>query len=214
MRRAAARGVRVHCSLDCSVVSRFTRWCEGTVTLAEELRAMERTFPNLVKFRPQAIPTHAKYLMCHRAGARAVPTAVFGGVNIGDRFRPWRDFAIRAEGRAVVGALSLHVNGPTGAGITGGSGGGGGGGVGATARSARESLRQGVALSVGSRHRVPASDRHARAGGVAFAANRPSGFDLVAWAAPWLRTFSGIFDVLPALQVRGLTRQGSRVGRV
>jgi hypothetical protein len=168
-----------------------------------------------VRFRAQTIPTHAKYVMCHRANA--TPTAIFGGVNIGDRFKPWRDFAIRAEGKAIIGALSLNINGPMGGGIVGGRGGGGGGGDdgsgsvsgggGAVARSAREMLRQGVALSVvglssriqftrslkiawfqplclkcdlqvskfafkfnlyrysvGSRHRVPASDRDARAG--------------------------------------------------
>lgn len=47
MRLAAARGVRVHCALDCSVVSSFTRWCEGTATLAEELEALEAAFPDL-----------------------------------------------------------------------------------------------------------------------------------------------------------------------
>ena len=109
MRRAARRGVRVDASLDCSAVSSFTRWCEGTATLASELVEMEKRFPDTVTFTPRKIPTHAKYVMCHRANS--VSTAVFGGVNIGDRFKPWRDFAIRAEGSAAVGALSLGVNG-------------------------------------------------------------------------------------------------------
>ena len=109
MRRAARRGVRVDASLDCSAVSSFTRWCEGTATLASELVEMEKSFPDTVTFTPRKIPTHAKYVMCHRANS--VSTAVFGGVNIGDRFKPWRDFAIRAEGSAAVGALSLGVNG-------------------------------------------------------------------------------------------------------
>ena len=110
MRRAAGRGVRVDCSLDCSVISAFTRWCEGTETWGGKLEALAAEFPALVTFAPRVIPTHAKYVMCHRAAA--VPTAVFGGVNIGDRFRDWRDFAIRCEGRAAVGALALAVNGP------------------------------------------------------------------------------------------------------
>jgi len=200
MRAAATRGVRVHCSLDCSVITSFTRWCEGTATLASELVAMESAFPGLVRFSPQTIPTHAKYVMCHRADR--APTAIFGGVNIGDRFKPWRDFAIRAEGKAIIGALSLNINGPMGSGISGGRGRGrgGGSGVAAAARSARELLRQGVSLSVGSRHRVPASDRDARAGGVSFITNRPSGFDYLSWMAPWLRNFPGIFNVLPALE--------------
>jgi len=154
MQAAATRGVRVHCSLDCSVITSFTRWCEGTATLASELVAMESAFPGLVRFSPQTIPTHAKYVMCHRADR--APTAIFGGVNIGDRFKPWRDFAIRAEGKAIIGALSLNINGPMGSGISGGRGRGRGegSGVAAAARSARELLRQGVSLSVGSRHRV------------------------------------------------------------
>jgi len=118
MRNAARRGVRVDASLDCSAVSSFTRWCEGTATLASELVEMEKEFPEVVKFQPRRIPTHAKYVMCHRAASTS--TAVFGGVNIGDRFKPWRDFAIRAEGSAAVGALSLGVNGPNN-GSTGGS---------------------------------------------------------------------------------------------
>ena len=206
MRAAAGRGVRVHASLDCSVISSFTRWCEGTATLADELLALEREFPERVRFTPQTIPTHAKYVMCHRGGGRK-PTAVFGGINIGDRFKPWRDFAIRAEGKALVGALSLNVNGPMGAGVASGrrsrvdgDGSGGGGGGGGVAHSARELLRRGVALSVGSVNRVPASDRDARAGGVGFVTNRPSGFDVVAWAMPWLRSFPGIFNVRPALE--------------
>ena len=204
MRRAAERGVRVHCSLDCSVISSFTRWCEGTETLADELYTLEREFPNLVKFQPQTTPTHAKFVMCHRANKS--PTAVFGGINIGDRFRPWRDFAIRAEGNPIIGALSLNINGPMGAGVVGegGIGGGDGGGkvsgVSAVARSAREMLEKGVALTVGSRHRFPSSDINARSGGVGFVTNRPSGFDILAWIAPWLRNFPGKFDLLPALE--------------
>ena len=58
---------------------------------------------------PRLIPTHASHASCPCVAA-AVPTAVFGGVN--DRFRDWRDFAIRCEGRAAVGALALAVNGP------------------------------------------------------------------------------------------------------
>ena len=48
MRRAARRGVRVDASLDCSAVSSFTRWCEGTATLASELVEMEKRFPDTV----------------------------------------------------------------------------------------------------------------------------------------------------------------------
>jgi hypothetical protein len=126
MRRAATSGVRVDASLDCSVVSAFTSWCEGTTTQASRLRALAEEFSQakadeaigrrdartktktktktkqtkrgVVTFSPRTIPTHAKYVVFHRATQTS--TAVFGGVNIGDRFKPWRDFAIRAEGRS------------------------------------------------------------------------------------------------------------------
>jgi len=277
MRRAAGRGVRVDCSLDCSVISAFTRWCEGTETWGGKLEALAAEFPALVTFAPRDIPTHAKYVVCHRAAA--VPTAVFGGVNIGDRFRDWRDFAIRCEGRAAVGALALAVNGPVAEGDSrrrnlkrggerpgasgarpGASGAGARPGAGAgpstaeagtrgrasrasraspaspTSRSLlsnhatpsvspRTSLgtkrsppqsppqsppprdlthpldfaRRRVARTVGSRYRDASSDEAARAGGLGFITNRPTGFDVVAWAAPWWRTFPGAFDVYPAL---------------
>jgi hypothetical protein len=44
MRRAATRGVRVDASLDCSVVSAFTSWCEGTTTQASRLRLLAEEF--------------------------------------------------------------------------------------------------------------------------------------------------------------------------
>ena len=262
MRRAAGRGVRVDCSLDCSIISAFTRWCEGTETWAGKLEALAAEFPALVTFAPRVVPTHAKYVMCHRA--TAVPTAVFGGVNIGDRFRDWRDFAIRCEGRAAVGALALSVNGPVagadaddrrrdvasrrrgdarrrpenddvvgdakpGAGARPGAGTGTRENasrgffskdttpsvfpgtspgtktkhlpraVAEASAAARDFARRRVARTVGSRYRDASSDEAARAGGLGFITNRPTGFDVVAWAAPWWRTFPGAFDVYPAL---------------
>ena len=211
MRRAARRGVRVDASLDCSAVSSFTRWCEGTATLASELVEMEKQFPGLVKFQPRRIPTHAKYVMCHRAASTS--TAVFGGVNIGDRFKPWRDFAIRAEGSAAVGALSLGVNGPNNSAAskadesfkvdtqignpyflrrkprT----------VASAVSGAKDMLRRGVSLTVGSRHRNASADATARRGGVGFFTNRPNGWNLLAWAFPRFAKFPGRFDVYPAL---------------
>ena len=192
-------------------MSSFTRWCEGTATLASELVEMEKQFPGLVKFQPRRIPTHAKYVMCHRAASTS--TAVFGGVNIGDRFKPWRDFAIRAEGSAAVGALSLGVNGPNNSAAskadesfkvdtqignpyflrrkprT----------VASAVSGAKDMLRRGVSLTVGSRHRNASSDVEARRGGVGFFTNRPNGWNLLAWAFPRFAKFPGRFDVYPAL---------------
>jgi len=213
LRNAARRGVRVDASLDCSAVSSFTRWCEGTATLASELVEMEKEFPEVVKFQPRRIPTHAKYVMCHRAASTS--TAVFGGVNIGDRFKPWRDFAIRAEGSAAVGALSLGVNGPNN-GSTGGSKADESfkvdtqfgnpyflrrkpRTVASAVSGAKEMLKRGVSLTVGSRHRNASSDVDARRGGVGFFTNRPNGWNLLAWAFPRFAKFPGRFDVYPAL---------------
>ena len=219
MRRAARRGVRVDCSLDCSVISQFTRWCEGTETWADRLTALAAEFPGVVTFAPRRVPTHAKYVMCHRVGSTS--TAVFGGVNIGDRFRDWRDFAIRAEGADAVGALAVSVNGavderthlsewekrdggaPVSVSVSTL--------VGRVQTSASRLQSRASRLSrkvrstiasrtVGSRYRDARSDAAARAAGVGFVSNRPSGFDVVAWAAPWWRTFPGRFDVLPALE--------------
>ena len=241
MRRAATRGVRVDASLDCSVVSAFTSWCEGTTTQASRLRALAEEFSQakadeaishkethgrkqkqkrkntkrgVVTFSPRTIPTHAKYVVFHRATQTS--TAVFGGVNIGDRFKPWRDFAIRAEGRAAVGALAMCVNGEakppnTGADASepetdGARGERGTRSVDARALSAgakkkKRSIRPVKQFfTVGSRDRNRFRDAEARRNGLGFVANTPTGFDLVASAAPWLRRFPGTFDVLPALR--------------
>ena len=194
MRRAATRGVRVDCSLDCSAVSAFTSWCEGTTTQAARLKALAAEFPRKVTFSPRTVPTHAKYAIFHRRSQ--TPTAVFGGVNIGDRFANWRDFAIRAEGRAAVGALAMCVNGeakPTSV----------------DERGRDERVRHGevspktpksALFTVGSRDRNKRRDAEARSNGVGFVANTPTGFDIVASALPQLRRFPGTFDVLPALR--------------
>jgi hypothetical protein len=55
-------------------------------------------------------------------------------------------------------------------------------------------------FTVGSRDRNRFRDAEARRNGLGFVANTPTGFDLVASAAPWLRRFPGTFDVLPALR--------------
>jgi phosphatidylserine/phosphatidylglycerophosphate/cardiolipin synthase-like enzyme len=151
--------------------------------------------------------------MFHRRSQ--TPTAVFGGVNIGDRFEAWRDFAIRAEGRAAVGALAMCVNGEAkpsvdvARGLTSPK---------TTRKSSstpfsslsRERERRDAGrrykkpapalFTVGSRDRNKRRDAEARSNGVGFVANTPTGFDIVASALPQLRRFPGTFDVLPALR--------------
>eukprot|EP00240_Pyramimonas_obovata_P000653 CAMPEP_0118930266 /NCGR_PEP_ID=MMETSP1169-20130426/7005_1 /TAXON_ID=36882 /ORGANISM="Pyramimonas obovata, Strain CCMP722" /LENGTH=542 /DNA_ID=CAMNT_0006872593 /DNA_START=186 /DNA_END=1814 /DNA_ORIENTATION=- len=104
MRRAAERGVVLDLSVDCSLVSAFTSWCEGTSSMVGDMVALAEAFPATVSFKRQTVPTHAKYIVCHRPGGTS--SAVFGGVNIGDRFASWKDFTIRVEGDAVVRALA------------------------------------------------------------------------------------------------------------
>jgi phosphatidylserine/phosphatidylglycerophosphate/cardiolipin synthase-like enzyme len=168
-----------------------------------------------VTFSPRTIPTHAKYVVFHRATQTS--TAVFGGVNIGDRFKPWRDFAIRAEGRAAVGALAMCVNGeakppkqradverePETDGTRGerGTRSDDARALSAGAKKKKRSIRPVKQFfTVGSRDRNRFRDAEARRNGLGFVANTPTGFDLVASAAPWLRRFPGTFDVLPALR--------------
>ncbi|KAK3279387.1 hypothetical protein CYMTET_12728 [Cymbomonas tetramitiformis] len=108
MERAAQRGVVLEISVDGSLVSAFTRLCEGTTTLQGELREMSKRYPEQIFYTHRETPTHAKYMICLRASGE--PTAIFGGVNIGDRFASWRDFAVRIEGAGVVGSLIANLS--------------------------------------------------------------------------------------------------------
>jgi len=85
-----------------------TRFFEGTTTEAPALAALAKEFPETCSFTPQAIPTHAKYIICRRA--TGLDSAVFGGVNVGDRFSTWRDFAVRVSGRGPVSRLQASVD--------------------------------------------------------------------------------------------------------
>lgn len=73
---------------DYSLTSHVTRFFEGTETKAAVLAELAAAFPETVTFTPQTIPTHAKYFIFQRRDA--ADSAVFGGVNIGDRFASWR----------------------------------------------------------------------------------------------------------------------------
>ena len=106
MRRAVKRGVTIRCEIDGSPVSKFTRWCEQSTTLTDELQALQRELGReRFSFKPVKQASHAKFMIVQRKRGGGMPSIIFGGVNIGDRFSHWRDFAIRAEGQAVVDAL-------------------------------------------------------------------------------------------------------------
>jgi len=106
LRRAAERGVGLTLQCDYSLTSHVTRFFEGTETKAAVLAELAAAFPETVTFTPQTIPTHAKYFIFQRRDA--ADSAVFGGVNIGDRFASWRDFAVLLQGGALVGQLAVQ----------------------------------------------------------------------------------------------------------
>jgi len=101
--QAARRGIRLRLRTDCSVLSSFTRLCEGTTTLVHRLQQMRDEMPDMVLFEQPQIPTHAKLLTFRKLSSADV--AIFGGINFGDRFGSWRDFAVRLEGDADVSEL-------------------------------------------------------------------------------------------------------------
>ncbi|CAJ1379239.1 unnamed protein product [Effrenium voratum] len=98
---AARRGVQLRLRTDCSVLSSFTRLCEGTTTLVHRLQQLRDEMPDSVVVEQPQIPTHAK-LLTFRRKAASPDVAIFGGINFGDRFGSWRDFAMRLEGDAAV----------------------------------------------------------------------------------------------------------------
>ena len=89
---AGGRGARVSFVLDVSYVSEISRLIERTDTLIPRVAALaERHAWCDVAYRSK--PDHAKYaLFARTSGAEA---AILGGINLGDRFGDWEDFAVR-----------------------------------------------------------------------------------------------------------------------
>ena len=90
--RAADRGVRVTLGLDRSVLSGFTRACEGSTTLLPEVEALCLRHPaawahqrGSVSLEPAGErPDHSKVFVLH---SDSNPEAVLGGVNLGGASR-------------------------------------------------------------------------------------------------------------------------------
>lgn len=97
LRAAALRGVAVEVALDATPASALSRLVERTGTLLPRALAIAAEVPG---FRVEArkTPDHAKHVVLRRPGDE--DSALFGGVNLGDRFRSWRDFAVRVRGAA------------------------------------------------------------------------------------------------------------------
>lgn len=121
---AARRGAQVRVALDATWASALSRLVERTGTLRGELRALARALPGRFELVRRGATDHAKLLRFLRPAGE--PSALFGGMNLGDRFRGWRDFMVRvrgpeplaaierarAAGRARAGAIELVANAP------------------------------------------------------------------------------------------------------
>lgn len=100
---AAGRGARVQVALDASAASALSRLVERTGTLRPALRALARAHPGRIELLARAGTDHAKVLRFLRP--RGVSCALFGGMNLGDRFATWRDFMVRVRGEALLAEL-------------------------------------------------------------------------------------------------------------
>ncbi|EOD08925.1 hypothetical protein EMIHUDRAFT_456339 [Emiliania huxleyi CCMP1516] len=88
---AGGRGVHVSFVLDVSYVSEISRLIERTDTLIPRVAELARRHDWCdVTYRSK--PDHAKYALFAR---RAGEAAILGGINLGDRFDDWEDFAVR-----------------------------------------------------------------------------------------------------------------------
>jgi phosphatidylserine/phosphatidylglycerophosphate/cardiolipin synthase-like enzyme len=108
VRRAASRGVPVAISLDDTWASWLSRFWEKTTSVFEALRALA-TAHRAISVTRRRVTDHSKYALFLRPGGTT--TAVVGGMNLGDRFRPWRDFALRLEGAPLVDSLARTARG-------------------------------------------------------------------------------------------------------
>lgn len=95
LRAAAERGAEVVVSVDGTAASLVQRVWERTVTLLPEVRRLAEDVEGFSCLERKD-PDHCKYAVFQREAGPTV--AIWGGINLGDRFRPWRDFVLRLEG--------------------------------------------------------------------------------------------------------------------
>ena len=104
----AQRGVRVTFRLDTSYVSEISRIIEKTDTLIPRVARLALTEPQWCSCAWGSKPDHGKFaLFTRRASSSAPDSAILGGINFGDRFMEWDDYAVRLEGRD---ALALRTS--------------------------------------------------------------------------------------------------------
>ncbi len=105
---ATERGASVQVSIDATPASALGRLVERTDTLLPKALALGAAVDGL-EVVARKTPDHAKYALFVREAAP--PTVLWGGINLGDRFRPWRDFMVRLAGEAGVRAVQQTLAG-------------------------------------------------------------------------------------------------------
>ena len=88
------RGVRVNFGLDVSYVSMISRIIEKTDTLIPRVAQLAALEPEWCSCNWGSKPDHGKFALFARDAPRA-DSAILGGINFGDRFTTWDDYAVR-----------------------------------------------------------------------------------------------------------------------
>lgn len=97
MENAAKRGAVVELTVDSTIASLLPRISWSSVL--PRVARMAKKFPNVTSIRGK-IPDHSKYAIFIPKDTFAQATAVWGGMNLGDQFQNWRDYAVRVRGPA------------------------------------------------------------------------------------------------------------------
>ncbi len=108
-RGALERGARLAIAVDGTIASWWQRLWEGTESRFPAFAALARDHGARVEATLLRVVDHSKYAVFARA--RGAPSAIVGGMNLGDRFAPWRDFAVHVSGAAPVAALEGALRG-------------------------------------------------------------------------------------------------------
>ncbi len=114
---ALGRGSRVEIVADGTIASWWAHFWERTEDRFGAFAKLAAAFPDRASARRIRTVDHSKYAIFERTSAPS--SALIGGINLGDRFAPWRDFAVRVEGEAIVGALIRSLAGEDVAAIDG-----------------------------------------------------------------------------------------------
>ena len=114
LEEAGTRGVNVIFGLDVSYVSAISRLIEKTDTLIPRAEAMAATHPGWCACTYRSKPDHGKFATFTRCGDGAVSSAILGGINLGDRFVDWDDYAIRLPGASAEALATLCADEATG----------------------------------------------------------------------------------------------------